>query len=93
MQTPIESERSARPAACLRPDSQHPCLQPSCLLRRIAQRCLCTAPQNLCPQFWKEVVEGLAVSGGAARFKGTPLVTAAGPLTVAADMPDGAGIH
>ena len=42
---------------------------------------------------WREVVAGLAVGGGAARYTGTPLVTAAGPLTVAADMPDGAGIH
>lgn len=43
-------------------------------------------------QVWKEVVEGLAVAGGIARFKGAALVTAAGPLK-AADVPDGAGIH
>ena len=42
---------------------------------------------------WREVVAGLAVGGGGARYKGAPLVTAAGALTVAADMPDGAGIH
>ena len=42
---------------------------------------------------WKDVVAGLAVAGGVARYQATPLVTAAGPLTVAADMPDGAGIH
>ena len=43
-------------------------------------------------QVWKEIVEGLAVAGGRACFKGTPLCTPHGPLA-AADMPDGAGIH
>lgn len=49
-------------------------------------------PRECKSKFWREVVEGLAVQGHVARFKGTPLVTAAGPLT-AADVPDGAGIH
>lgn len=50
-------------------------------------------PKECKSKAWKEVVEGLAVAGGIARFKGTPLVAGARPLTVAADMPDGAGIH
>lgn len=48
---------------------------------------------SLPTQFWKEVVDGLAVAGGRACFKGAPLCTPHGPLTVAPDMPDGAGIH
>jgi hypothetical protein len=58
--------------------------------RTVLYNCLCNP---LCLQVWKEIVEGLAVAKGAPTFKGQPLVTSRGPLTVAADMPDGAGIH
>lgn len=50
-------------------------------------------PKECKSKFWKEVVEGLAVRGGVARYKNKPLVTWSGPVKVAADMPDGAGIH
>lgn len=41
----------------------------------------------------KEIVSGLAVTGAKPQYRGTTLVASSGPLTVAADMPDGAGIH
>lgn len=50
-------------------------------------------PKECKSKFWKEIVSGLAVAGGKPQYKGTTLVTSLGPLTVAADMPDGAGIH
>lgn len=52
--------------------------------------CKLTPPSAPCR---KEIVSGLAVAGGKPQYKGTTLVTSSGPLTVAADMPDGAGIH
>lgn len=57
--------------------------------------CACRPPPSLAVQSkqWKAILEGpLNVAGGVARFKGTPLVTPHGPVTVVA-MPDGAGIH
>lgn len=50
-------------------------------------------PKECKSKFWKEIVSGLAVAAGKPQYRGTPLVTSCGPLTVAADMPDGAGIH
>ena len=44
-------------------------------------------------QGWSKIVEGLAVKGGRACYLGRPLVTSAGAIAVAADMPDGAEIH
>lgn len=41
---------------------------------------------------WGQIKELLRVEGGAATFDGKPLVTAAGPVAVAAGMPDGASI-
>jgi Ni,Fe-hydrogenase I small subunit len=49
-------------------------------------------PKECKSKLWREVVEGLAVSGGTACYKGTPLMTVSGPLLVA-DVPDGAGIR
>ncbi len=47
---------------------------------------------KVCKQ-WSKILEGLVVGGGQARFLGRPLVTAAGGVTAAADMPDGAEIN
>jgi hypothetical protein len=41
---------------------------------------------------WGQIKELLQLRGGAASFDGQPLVTAAGPVTVAEEMPDGAAI-
>jgi hypothetical protein len=41
---------------------------------------------------WGQIKELLQLRGGAASFDGQPLVTTAGPVTVAEEMPDGAAI-
>lgn len=42
---------------------------------------------------WSKIVEQLAVKGGKPCYACRPLVSAAGPVAVAADMPEGAEIH
>lgn len=42
---------------------------------------------------WSKIVEGLAVQDGKACYTGRLLVTAAGPVLAAEDLPDGAEIH
>lgn len=41
---------------------------------------------------WGQVKELLQLRGGVASFDGQPLITAAGPVTVSEQMPDGAAI-
>lgn len=41
---------------------------------------------------WGQIKELLRVAAGVATFDGRPLITAAGPVTSAAGMPDGAAI-
>lgn len=41
---------------------------------------------------WGQIKELLQLRGGAASFDGRPLVTAAGPVIVQEEMPDGAAI-
>jgi aminoacyl tRNA synthase complex-interacting multifunctional protein 1 len=42
---------------------------------------------------WKAIVAGLTVKCSRATFEGTAFVTARGPVTLPAEIPDGAGIH
>ena len=50
-------------------------------------------PKVLKSDDWKKIVPQLSVVQGQAAFAGTPLCTAAGAITVPAEITDGSGIH
>lgn len=50
-------------------------------------------PKVLKSGLWKDIVAGLSVQSGKATFEGQALVTSKGPVTLPAEIPDGAGIH